>query len=98
MVAPIILSILVGAAIAQRFKVLALVPAIVVTLLFALVGTLASAHASWTIPLTAVTVIIGLQIGYLLGLVVRHLVLSTRAGRPGPASPTSSLPPQWRAH
>jgi hypothetical protein len=98
MVAPVILSILVGAAIAQRFKVLALVPAIVVTLLFELVGTLASAHASWTTPLTAVTVIIGLQIGYLLGLAVRHLVLPTHADRPGTASPTSSLPPQWRAH
>jgi len=98
MLAPAILSLLVGIALAQRFKVLVLVPAIMITLLFAFVSGLARANTGWTADaLIAVTFIVGLQIGYLLGIGVRHLMLLGRAHRLRAASPTRSLP-QWRAH
>ena len=98
MLAPAILSLLVGVALAQRFKVLVLVPAIMITLLFALVSGLARGDVNWTAAaLIAVTIIVGLQIGYLLGIGVRHLLLLGRAHRLRAASPTRSLP-QWRAH
>jgi hypothetical protein len=97
MLAPAILSLLVGVALAQRFKVLVLVPAIMITLLFALVSGLARGDVNWTAAaLIAVIIIVGLQIGYLLGIGVRHLLLLGRAHRLRAASPTRSLP-QWRA-
>jgi hypothetical protein len=97
MLAPAILSLFVGVALAQRFKVLVLVPAIMITLLFAFVSGLAHADASWSAAAIAVTIIVGLQIGYLLGIAVRHLFLLARAHRLRAASLTRSLP-QWRAH
>jgi hypothetical protein len=98
MLAPAILSLLVGVAIAQRFKVLVLVPAIMIALAFAFISRLVRADTGWTATaLIAITIIVGLQIGYLLGIGVRHLLLLARAHRLRAASPTRSLP-QWRAH
>jgi hypothetical protein len=98
MLAPAILSLLVGAALAQRFKVLVLLPAIMIALLFAFISRLVRADTGWTATtLIAITIVVGLQIGYLLGIGVRHLLLLARAHRLRATSPTRSLP-QWRVH
>jgi hypothetical protein len=93
-----ILSLLLGLVLGQRFKVLILIPVIIITLVFAVVAGLARADKAWTVGLTAAVAIAGLQIGYLLGVGVRYAVLLVRAHRRRAAGPTRSSPPQWRAH
>src|SRR4029077_12075601 len=81
MLTPAIISFLVGLALAQRFKVLVLIPAILLTLVFAVVAGLSGAAAGWASALTAVGAITGVQIGYLIGIAIRQLILSARAHR-----------------
>jgi len=80
-----IFTFLVGAALGQRFTVLVLVPAILVTLGVAVGLGIALAEAPGTIVLVTVAAIACLQVGYLLGLGVRQLIWG-RASRPRPAS------------
>ena len=98
MLTPAIISFLVGLALAQRFKVLVLIPAILLTLVFAVVAGLSGAAAGWASALTAVIVITGLQIGYLIGIAIRQVMLLARAHRLRAGSLTRPLPPQWRVH
>jgi len=90
-----IFMFLVGAALAQRFTVLVLVPVILVTLGVAIGLGIARAQAPGTIVLGTVAAIACLQIGYLLGLGIRPLAQgrtrrlqaasfeeSSQAGRP----------------
>jgi hypothetical protein len=104
MVTPAIIGLLVGTFLAQRFKVLVLAPVI---LLFAVIlafgAGIARADAGWTVGLTAAVTIVGLQIGYLLGIGIRHLIVAARASRLRAASlggslpgPTNILPRRWR--
>jgi hypothetical protein len=74
-------SLLIGLALAQRFKVLSLIPVIFLTLLFALTAELSGANRAWTSALTATVAIAGLQVGYLLGIGLRQLTLIARAAR-----------------
>jgi len=97
MLTPAIISFLVGLALAQRFKVLVLIPVILLTLIFAVVAGLSGAAAGWASALTAVIVITDLQIGYLIGIAVRQVMLSARAHRLR-GSLARPLPPPWRAH
>jgi hypothetical protein len=69
-----IFMFLVGAALGQRFAVLVLVPAILVTLGITIGLGIARAQAPGTIALVTVAAIASLQIGYLLGLGVRQLI------------------------
>jgi uncharacterized membrane protein len=98
MLTPAIISFLVGLALAQRFKVLILIPVILLTLVFAIVAGLSGAAAGWASALTAVVTITGVQIGYLLGIALRHAMLLARAQRRRAGSLTRPLPPQWRVH
>ena len=83
MVTPAIIGLLVGIFLAQRFKVLVLAP----------VGAgIARANAVWALGLTAAVTIVGLQIGYLLGIGIRHLIVVARASRLRAASLGGSLP------
>jgi hypothetical protein len=76
-----LVSLLIGLALAQRFKVLSLIPVIFLTLLFALTAELSGANPAWTSALTATAAIAGLQVGYLLGIGLRQLTLIARAHR-----------------
>jgi len=62
--------LLAGLLLGQRFKVLVLVPAAAVVLALSFAG----AETHWPIALTAVAAMICLQIGYLLGLGLRHVL------------------------
>ena len=90
-----LVSLLIGLALAQRFKVLSLIPVIFLTLLFALTAELSGANPAWTSALTATVAISGLQVGYLLGIGLRQLTLIARAHRLHTASRV--LPSQGRA-
>ena len=92
---PALVSLLIGLVLAQRFKVLSLIPVILLTLLFALIAELSGANAAWSSALTAAAAIAGLQLGYFLGIGLRQLMLIARANRLRLVS--RLLPSQWRA-
>ncbi len=75
-----IFMFVVGAALAQRFAVLVLVPAIMVGLGISIGLGVARAQAPGTIILVTIAAIACLQIGYLLGVAIRQLIQS-RASR-----------------
>jgi hypothetical protein len=92
MFTPAVIGLLVGTLLAQRSKVLVLAPVILLTLILAFGAAIARADAVWTVGLTAAVTIVGLQIGYLLGIGIRHLIIVTRASRLRAASLGGSLP------
>ena len=99
MLLPVLISLLVGMVLGQRFKVLILMPAILLTVVIALGAGIARADASWTSALiTAAVTIVGLQVGYLLGIATRRLRVLARVGRLRSASLPNSLPPHRPAH
>jgi NADH:ubiquinone oxidoreductase subunit 6 (subunit J) len=67
-------SFLVGAALAQRFKVKVLVPAIVIFSGFSIVIGGAHAQPAWSIVLMVATTATCLQIGYFVGIYMRHVL------------------------
>jgi hypothetical protein len=97
MLAPAILSLLLGLSLAQRFNVFVLIPVILLIVIFALAGALAHRDAALISALTATVAIVSLQIGYLLGIGISYRTLRGRARRLVAAS-LRSLPPLWRAH
>jgi hypothetical protein len=80
-------SFLVGAVLGQHFRVMILMPAIVIVLIVAVVTGVTHAHAAWSIVLMAVASATSIQIGYLVGIGIRHLLAVA------PSSRSSSLPP-----
>ena len=87
------ISFLVGVALGQRFKVLVLMPAFAIVLVFA-VGT-AQAQTAWSIVLMAAITATCLQIGYLIGIFVRQVLVSALSRRSSPL--TSSETPARHA-
>ena len=75
----VIICLLVGMVLGQRFKVLVLVPAILLVVALSLVGVVARAEAFWPIAMIAVGAIASLQFGYLLGLGIRFSLVGVRA-------------------
>lgn len=82
----------------QRFKMLVLAPAVLLTLLLAAGIGVARAETLGTIALHAAGLIACLQCGYLLGLGIRQLSVVARAKRLRSASVVSSLPARHSAH
>jgi hypothetical protein len=75
-------SLLVGALLAQRFTVMALVPATAIVLVLAFGTGVTHAHTAWSMVLTAGTAVIGMQIGYLvLGSSIRRVLARVLSGR-----------------
>jgi hypothetical protein len=85
------ISVLIGMVLGQRFKVLVLVPLLLLTLFAAVIAACARLEPGWTIAETAGSVIVGLQVGYVLGLSVRQLMVRVRARRLHGASQPSTL-------
>jgi hypothetical protein len=98
MFTPAVISLLAGMALGQRFKVLVLVPLILLTAVFAIATWVAHGGGAWQIGRTAAVAIVGLQMGYLLGLGVRHLTLLARVSRLRSASLPGSYRAQRPAH
>jgi hypothetical protein len=68
-----IFTLLIGAALGQRFTVLILIPAILATLAVAIGLGMARAQVPGTIALITLAAVACLQIGYLLGVIARQL-------------------------
>ena len=62
MLMPTIIGVLVGMVLAQRFKVLALFPVIVLTLFVASSAAIVHPTAAWTLGLITILMIVGLQL------------------------------------
>lgn len=81
MIAPsIAISLLVGIALGQRFKVFVLALVVVLALLLALVVGVLRAEVG-NIALVTVASIVSLQIGYFFGIGIRHLMVVVRYNR-----------------
>jgi hypothetical protein len=86
MILPIFISFLVGVVLAQRFKVLVLIPTILLSALFTVGVGFERSEPPWTVAAMAVLVIVAEQVGYLLGVAARHVMLLGRANRMNPGS------------
>ena len=92
------ISLLVGMVLGQRFKVLVLMPTIAIALILVIGVGVARADTVWWIILSAIAVATSLQIGYLLGIGVRHALVAARASRSPAASVTGSRSARRPAH
>jgi hypothetical protein len=69
-----IISVLAGIALGLRYKVFALVPAVTLTMMFAVMGGIAHGDRLWSILLTMAILGVAVQFGYLAGLMIRAAV------------------------
>lgn len=76
-----IVSFLVGAALGQRFKVMVLMPAILIVPGISIVTGIAHVQSAWAIALMVATAAICLQIGYFVGIGVHHLLAAALSRR-----------------
>ena len=86
-----IVSLLVGAALGQRFRVLVLMPATAILLAFAVGIGVAHAYTVWSIILMVAVTTTSVQIGYVLGIGIRHAMAAVWSSGSSPlAAPTPS--------
>ena len=77
-------AVLIGAVLGQRFKVLILVPAIIIGLAVILAIGMAHHDNLWSTLLAMALITTALQIGYLGGIVIRFVIAAARVGRNSP--------------
>ena len=87
------ISVLVGMVLGQRFNILILVPTMAIALIFAVGVGIARDDTFWRIVLLAVAVASSLQVGYLAGIVIRHVLVAARSSRSPATSLTGSANP-----
>lgn len=92
-------SLLIGAALGQRFTVMILLPGTVILLALSIATGVTHANTVWSIALTTAVAVTSMQIGYLIGIGVHHFRaarshLSSRS--PTLASPAASARPAAR--
>jgi membrane protein DedA with SNARE-associated domain len=68
-----VVSVLVGAALGQRFTVMILVPGTVVLLALSTATGLTQANTTWSIALMTAVAATAMQIGYLIGIKIHHV-------------------------
>lgn len=66
-----IIGVLAGVVLGLRYKVLILVPAVAMAIVFAVIVGVASADHFWSIVLATVVAATSVQLGYLVGIVIR---------------------------
>ena len=81
MIVSALTSIMIGAVLASRYRVLALLPAFVLSSLVGAVAAFATNISLWALAVTLFIVIMGLQCGYVLGVGFWHIRLIIRAYR-----------------
>lgn len=81
-----IVSFLTGAALGQRFKVMVLMPAMLVVPGIWIVTGIAHAQSAWAIAFMVATATTCLQIGYIVGIGVRHILSTRSSSLPSPAT------------
>jgi hypothetical protein len=77
----VIIHILAGAALGLRFRVMILVPALTLTMLFAAIVGVARGDQFWSIAVAMIQLGTVIQIGYLAGILIRAKIASVRAQR-----------------
>jgi len=77
----VIITLLAGIVLGQRFKILILLPGITVVVIAALAIGIARAEHFGSIALMAVSAAATLQVGYLIGTAIRAFLVSARAAR-----------------
>lgn len=97
MLAANLMLLLCGMVLGQRFKMLILVPATLITLLLAVGAGVMRAETGWMVAVAATGLIASLQVGYFLGLAIRQLSILARAKRMRTAPLANSLPAQRSA-
>jgi hypothetical protein len=90
----LILCLLVGMVLGQRFKVLVLLPASALVMAMTIAGEMAHANTFWQLCLTAVAAAASLQMGYCLGLGIRYVLVA----KPLRASLTGTTPTRRPVH
>jgi hypothetical protein len=93
-----ILALLCGTVLGQRFKMLVLAPASLFALILGIIIGIAHAETLMRVGLNAAALIACVQMGYLLGLGLRHLTVIARARRMRTATWENSLPARRSAH
>ena len=78
-------SFLVGAALAQRYTIMVLLPAVATVLTLAVGIGVTNAYTFWSIVVTAATAATSMQIGYLIGMSL-HGLLAAASSRPAPST------------
>ena len=77
----VIIHVLAGAALGLRFKVMILVPAITLTMLFAAMVGVTRGDKFWPIAVAMTLLGTAIQVGYLVGILIRAKIAPVRAQR-----------------
>ena len=77
----VIIHVLAGAALGLRFKVVILVPALALTMLFAAMVGVTRGDQFWSIAVAMILLGTAIQVGYLAGILIRAKIASVRAQR-----------------
>jgi hypothetical protein len=79
MMTPMLICLLLGAVLGQRFKVLVLVPGMAVVLPLVAASGIVRADPYEKIAIALMLATVSLQLGYLVGISLRHLMVLLRA-------------------
>jgi membrane protein DedA with SNARE-associated domain len=85
-----IVSLLAGALLAHRFKVIALVPATIVVAVVAVGAGLAQTKGVWSILLMIAIASVGMQVGYFVGMMIQHGLGALLERKSSPFADTTS--------
>ena len=85
-----IVSLLVGALLAQRFKIIVLVPATLTVLVIAVGAGAAQAGSAWWIVGMIAAASVSMQAGYFVGMLFQHFLVALWASRSSAFSHTTS--------
>jgi hypothetical protein len=75
-----LMGVLIGAVLGLRFKMLVLVPVICGALTFIGIDGIARGDTLWRLVFTMIMIAVALQLGYMLGIVLRFVMSTGRAG------------------
>jgi hypothetical protein len=83
-------SLLVGALLAQRFRIIALVPATLTVLVVAIGAGVAQVSSAWWIVGMIAAASASIQVGYFVGMLIQHGLSALLASGSSPFSQTTS--------
>jgi hypothetical protein len=76
-----IIGVVVGIVLGLRYKILVLVPAVLLAMIFAIIIGIGRADSFWWIVLTTVALVVAVQLGYLAGIAIHAVIASIRPPR-----------------
>jgi hypothetical protein len=85
-----IVSLAVGALLAQRFKIIVLAPATLMAVIAAIGTGGAQGNTVWLIALKIVAATVSMQAGYFVGMLIQHCLGAVLASRSPPFPHTTS--------